>query len=223
MELDDLKGVWAVQGAALERSVAINERLLREVLLGKARAALAPYVLWRAGEVVIGIAVFTAVMSVLIARAADPLHVIVAGALSALTGWITVLCAYLLVSSLTLDYGNPAIELQRDLERLKVVEFRAFSWALLGGVAAWLPLGLVLVEALSGVDALARVDRAWLIGNIVVGLVTLGGGRTLVRRYVERPDADPRGGRIVDALSGRALRRATAHLAELARFEHEDC
>ncbi len=38
-DLDDLKRVWAEHGAVLERSLAINERLLRETMLRKVRFA----------------------------------------------------------------------------------------------------------------------------------------------------------------------------------------
>jgi hypothetical protein len=54
MQLDDLKAGWAAHTALLERSLAIDERLLREVMLRKVRISLAPYVLVRALEVVVG-------------------------------------------------------------------------------------------------------------------------------------------------------------------------
>jgi DNA-directed RNA polymerase specialized sigma24 family protein len=42
------------------------------------------------------------------------------------------------------------------------------------------------------------------------------------RRYVERPGLGPRARRILDAVSGRSLRSATVHLAELASFVRDD-
>lgn len=222
MQIDDLKEAWAGHGAMLERSLAIDERLLREVLLGKVRFALAPYVLWRALEVAIGIAALLVVVPVLAAHIAEPRYIVVAGALAVSTAWITALCAYLLVNALQLDYGGPVTAIQRDVERLKIVEYRAFKWALLGGVLLWLPALLVPFEALTGIDALARVQIPYLVGNLLVGLVVLAAGMVLSRKYVERSDSKLRTRRWVDALSGRALQRAAGHLAELSKFESEE-
>lgn len=222
MQLDDLKQAWAMHGAMLERSLVIDERLLREVLVRKVRIALAPYVLWRTLEVAFGVAMLSIVVPVVAGHVAEPRYAVVAGALAAFIGGITALCAYLLTKSLTLDYGGPVTAIQREIERIRLVEYHAFKWAVLAGVVAWLPGALILFEALTGVDALARVDLAYLVGNLVFGFAVLGLGHVLSRRYVERPDLSPTARRLVDALSGRPLRSAATHLAELARFEREE-
>lgn len=222
MELDDLKAAWAAHGAALERSLAIDQRILRELLLRKVRFALAPWAFYRALEVVLGLGVLAAVVPVLAAHRAEPRYVVVAGAVVVFAAWMTALCAYLLVSTLQLDYGGPVTVLQRDVERLKLVEYRAFKWALLGGVLLWLPVLALLLEVLSGFEALARIESGFLAANVAFGLVVLALGQALSRRHVERPDLGPRARRIVDALSGRGLRTATGHLDELALFRGEE-
>jgi hypothetical protein len=72
---------------------------------------------------------------------------------------ITALCAWLVVKSVTLDYGGPVTTIQREVERMKLVEYHALKWAVLGGVVVWLPAVLISFEALTGVAALARVAR----------------------------------------------------------------
>ncbi len=222
MQLDDLKDAWAAHGAMLERTLAINERLLREVMLRKVRLALVPYVLWRALEVAIGVATLLVVMPILVAHVAEPRYVAVAGALAVFTAGITALCAYLLVNSLQLDYGGPVTAMQRDVQRIRLVEYRALKWAVLGGVVVWLPAALVLLEGLTGVDVIARVDLHWLVGNLLVGFAILAVGQVLSRKHVESPDLKPWARRLVDALSGRGLRSAVGHLEELATFEREE-
>jgi len=222
MQLDELKQSWAAHGAVLERSLAIDERLLREVLLRKVRFALAPYLLWRALEVAICIAVLVAVVAVLGAHIAEPRYFVVAGTVAVFSFVITALNGYLLVSGLRLDYEGPVTAIRRDIERIKLAEYRALKWALLGGVMLWLPVLLVLFEALTSVAALARVNLAYLVANLFFGLVVLALGQMLSRKYVERPDIGPRTRRLVEAISGRALRTAAGNLADLARFERED-
>jgi hypothetical protein len=217
MELDDMKQVWAAHGAALERSISISERLLRETMLRKVRFALAPYVVWRALEVVFGICMLLAVMPVLVQHLAEPRYLIVAGGLAVFVVAMTAMCGHLLVASLRLDYGGSVAAIQRDVAQLKLAEYRTFKWALLGGVVMWLPALLVVFEALTGVDGLARVNLGYLISNIAVGVGVLAIGMWLSRKYVERGKSS----RIVDALSGRSLRVTEGHLAELASFERE--
>ncbi len=218
MELDEMKTVWAAHGAAMERSITINDRLLREMLLRKVRVALAPHILWRTLEVLLGIAALAAVVPLLAAHRDEIRYLLVGGGLLVFIAGTTVLCLYLLVKGLTLNYGGEVAEIQRDVEHIKLAEYRAYKWTVLGGVVVWLPAALVLFEVLTGVDALARADGPWLIANLVFGLVTLGFGLALSRKYVERSDLGPRARRLVEALSGRGLRSATKHLEELSSF-----
>ncbi|MCE9592945.1 MAG: hypothetical protein K8S98_02025 [Planctomycetes bacterium] len=222
MQLDDLKTAWAAHGAALERSLAIDERLLREVLLTKVRRAFAPYVAWRALEVVLGVAAAGGTAAVLVAHGAEWRYLVVGGALLVFALVVTASSAYLSVNGLRLDYDGPVTAMQRDVERLRLAEYRALKWAVLGGVVLWLPAALVAFEASTGVAALARVELPWLVGNLVFGLVVLACGVAWSKRYVERADLGPRARRLVEAVSGRALRVATKQLTELARFERDE-
>jgi hypothetical protein len=160
-------------------------------------------------------------VSVLAAHVDEPRYLVVAGALAVFAVALTALHAYLLVGVLQLDHAGPVTALQRDVERIRLAEYRALKWALLGGCLFWLPVPIVLLEALTGVEVLARVHLSWLAANLAVGLAILTAGLWLSHRYVERPGLGPRARRIVDALSGRGLRVAAGHLEELARFERE--
>jgi hypothetical protein len=222
MQLDDLKQVWAAHGADLERSLAINERLLRETLLRKVRSAFVPVRVVRALEVALGIATIVAAMAVLTNHFADPRYLIVAGGLAILAGYVTGLCAYSLHQTSTIDYAEPVTTIQRSVERIRIAEYRAFKWTLLLGIVAWLPIALILFEALTGFDALARVSLAWLVANILFGFICLGIGQALSRRYLECTDLNPWARRLVESLSGRAVQTATQHLAELARFARSE-
>ena len=221
MELDEFKLAWSKYGALLERSVAINERLLRDVTLRKVRARLTPYALGRALEAALGVLVLAAVLAVLRAHAAEPRYWLVGGPLAAFVGVATARSAYLVVRAVQLDYGGRVLALQRAVAELRAADYRAFKWALLGGVVFWLPAALVLFEALTGFPALGRADAAWLVANLAFGVVVLAVGQAASRKYVERAGLTPWARRVVDALSGRGLRRAAGELDELARFERE--
>lgn len=222
MQLDELKAAWTAHGARSERNVAIDEaRLSREAARG-ARFALVPYAVWSAIEFAIGVAVLALTTPVIANHLDEPRYVVAGGALWLVTFWTTASCAYLAVSGAQFDYGGAVTAIQRDLERMRLVEYRALKWALLGGVLAWLPASLVLFEAFTGVEALARVELAYLAGNLAFGLVVVVAGHVWSRKYVERADAKPWARKLVEAASGRGLRKAAERLDEIARFMRED-
>jgi hypothetical protein len=210
MELDDLKQVWR----AIERSLAIDERLLRETLLRKARFALAPYIVWRALEVVFGVGMLLAVMPVLARHTDDVRYLLVGVPLAAYVVAITAMCVRLLDGSLRIDYAGAVTAIQHEVARIKRTEYRTFTWALLGGIVFWLPALLFVVEAVTGVAVLARVDATYLVANLAFGAAVLAIGMPLANRHAGHS-------RVVDALTGRALRRMEAQLAELASFQRE--
>jgi hypothetical protein len=221
MELDDLKGAWAAHTATLERSLAIQQRLLRESLLRRPRLALGPWLAWRVLEVALGVAAIGVAAPLLLAHAGEPRYSILVGGLIVFAVIMTALSTHLLVRTLALDWGRPVTVIQREVERIRATEYRAIKWALLGGVVFWLPALLVLIEVFTGIPALARVELPWLVANVVFGLVVLALGQALSRRFVERPGLGDGARRVLDALSGRGLRRAAERLAEVGRFEAE--
>ena len=211
MELDDLKALWAT----VEQSRALDERILRELTLGRVRSTLRPSLVWRALEVVLGLAVLLLCAPAVVAHGG--MRYLVLGIPSLVfIAVMTAASAYLLVRLAQLDYDGPLLAIQRSVAELRRVEYRATLHALLGGVMLWLPIGLLLVEAITSAPLLGVVDLAWLLSNVALGLVVLVVGRVLARRHLER--LSPRGRRIVDALSGRALRSVSVRLDELARF-----
>jgi hypothetical protein len=217
MELDDFKRAWAM----LERNLAINEHLVRDHTLGKVRSTLVPLVAWRAAEVVLGIVTLLLCGPVIATHLGEPRYVLIGGSLLVFVGGLTASCAYLLVQSARLDYSGAIVELQRSVAQMRSIEYRGAMWALLGGVVMWLPLALVIFEALTGVHALGLADLAWLLGNLGFGVAVLVVGRALSRRYVERADLGPRARRFVDAMTGHSLRRISRHVDELVRFTRD--
>lgn len=222
MELDDLKGAWADHGTRLARNVAIDEARLSRPATRRLRLTLAPYVAWLAVELALGVALLAAVTSVLAGHLDEPRYVVAGGALWIVAFWTTASCAYLVVASAELDSAGPVAAIQHDLERMKLVEYRALKWALLGGVLAWLPASLILFEAFTGVAALARVDLAYLVVNLVFGLAVVVAGHAWSKAYVERAGASSWARTLLDATSGRGLRKAAERLDEIARFVRED-
>lgn len=209
MELDDLKPMWA----ALDKSLAIQQRLLRDTITRKVRFAQLPYVVGRVLEIAFCLALLLAVVPVIAQHAGELRYVLIGIPMVALTIAMTAVGVHSL-SLVGLDYGGPVAELQRRVARLKRLEYRAFAWALFGGAVCWLPAFLLVLEAITGSPALADADLAWLVTNLAIGVVLLGIGLWLATRFATNS-------RVVDAVTGRSLRRVERYLDELAQFQRE--
>lgn len=218
MELDDLKNTWAAHTAAIDRNRTVSERLLREVLVRKAGRALWPLALTRAVEIALAAAGIAVVVPLLAQHVAEPRYLVAGLPVLAYLVAFAALSVRLLVRALAPDVAAPVAELQSAVARLQIAEFRRVGLAVLGGVVVWLPLPLLLFEGATGVAALARVDLAWLVGNVAFGVVAAGAAVLAARRIAARPDLGPFVRRIVDGVSGRGILRARAHLDELAEL-----
>lgn len=231
MELDELKAAWAAQGARLEQCVVVQESLLRERTRRALRFTLAPFAFWRLVECAIGVALLAALLPVVIGQLERPRYLLIGMATVGYVAVATVQCLGLLLGSLRLGADRPVVELQEALERMRLAEFRCLRFVLLGGVAAWLPLAVLLLESISGaplLDALAnspllaQLPLGWLAANVLLGVALLAGGWLWSRRRLERGDLSPFARRLRDALTSAPLHRAHRHLAELAGFTRDE-
>lgn len=222
MELDDLRNVWLTLDNKLERSLAINERLLRERTFDRMRFRLIPTQISRLLEAGLGIVAVAVSIAVLTNHLQEPRYWIVMLSLAISAATVTSLIVFSLVQTMTINFASPVVQLQRSLHRIRLAEYRAFKWTLLTGIVAWCPVSLVLWELLTGVDALARVDSKWLAVNMLFGLVCLGVGQWLSLRYVECSDLSPRMQGLLDSLSGNAGKSLQRQLDSLTHFEQQD-
>lgn len=222
MELDELKKVWGAYDAKLEHCRVIQERLLHERWADRARSALIPMQLLRGAEVVLGVAVIIGSIGLLTHHMNEPRYWVVTIGLAITAALITGQCAFSLIQSAAVDYAQPVLQLQSRIQRIKLSEYLALKWTLLLGILAWLPILLVLIECFTGTEALAQVSWKWLAANLLFGLVCLGIGQALSRRYVESSDRSPWAQAFLDSLSGDAYRSILRQLEEIKGFGKSD-
>ena len=219
MQDDELQELWNRMDAKLDRCLHLNEERLRAEVLGRARGSLFRHRAFRFAELAIGVLLLVLLGQFLSARVAEPRWLLAGGVLHVFVAGIVGFGLYQLVLLSKLDHGAPVTTLQRALERIAIVEYRAFKWAFLGGVLLWVLVPLVLCEGLFEIDLIGELSSAWLGANLGLGIALAWLGQAWSRRYVEAPDASPRWRRFAEHLSGRSLIEARAHLNELAEFE----
>lgn len=214
MELDDLQRLWQAPDAARERPVVFDRARAQRVV----RRALVWHTVVRAAEVLAGVSALGAFAVVLARHAASPSY-LVAGGLSASVIAIGVVHAVRLLSlSRAVDVAAGVAVAQTHLARLRRAEFAAVWWGLCGGVLCWLPILLLLFEAITGLPVLERVEGAWLLANAVFGALLFGAGSLLARRWNGRREPGPWARRLMDTLGGQGLRAAERALGEVVEF-----
>ena len=216
MELDDLRQAVA----SLEREVA-DARSFRvtahkERQLDRTRASLRP-VLWEhAGQVALGL-VLTVVGQAWWSELDQPV-LLVAGIVLHVYAWLMiVLGARVIVSIRTLDFDAPVVEIQRALARLRR------SYVMTGFVIGmpWWLLWIPLVMVVFGIGLDGRFSWAWLITNVVIGVVGIAGTLWYYRHLWIEPKDSERRSSVEASVSGDSFRRAQGFLDEIARFERE--
>lgn len=219
MELDELKQLWQEHDLKLDEALRINREAARRELLRPAGTALRR-MQWRVGA---GIAT-DGVLLLWLGRflgdhfreprfllPAALLHLAaIAGLGSGLRQWIALR---------GIDLGEPVLSIQRRLEALRVMRLRLLLGIVALSPLLWLPMLVVALRGFLGVDAYARFSGAWMLANLLFGLVFVAVAVWAARRYADRAKGSPRLQRLMWDLSGTSLSKAIETLRRLESFE----
>lgn len=221
MDLDEMKQSWQAYDRKLEASLQLNARLLRTTLLGRAETAVGRLtrLLWV--ELVAALAGLIW-LGAFVARHVTDARFAVPGAALGLCALALVITAGRQLAVLgQLDYGQPVLDIQARLEALRIRRMRDTQLALVLGPLLWVPALIVLLKGALGVDLYALVSHAWIVSNVIFGVVVLGAAVWASRRYADRMQRSPRIQRLMRDLAGHRVNQALGFVDELRRFGQE--
>ncbi|HYN44135.1 MAG TPA: hypothetical protein VE129_20330 [Thermoanaerobaculia bacterium] len=222
MELDDLKRRWEDQDRKLDAGLRLNARLLNDSVLAKADTATRGLsrLLWL--ELVVNLAAVLLNGSFLANHISEARFVIPAAGLH--LGVIALLVASIrqLVAIGMLDYDAPIVMIQKRLESLRVERIRATKLTLLCSPLLWTPLLIVALKGLFGVDAYATCGAAFLIANLLFGVLVILLAAWTSKRYAARMERSPLVQRLMRDLAGDSLNAAAGFLSSISRFEEDE-
>jgi hypothetical protein len=121
-----------------------------------------------------------------------------------------------------IDHGWPVTEVQHRLEALRAFRIRVTIGIILSAMLLWVPVYIVLLEGVFGVNVYDWLPMWFFILNIGVGAVLIPVALWASRRYADALAAQPIVQQIVRDLAGKSLNDARDQLAELDAFERED-
>jgi hypothetical protein len=212
MELDELKSKWAEHDRKLDESIRLNRQLLRDMYTRRARFAL-----WRlAAMLAAGALCMLAIIVSLgrfiaqnwsmprIAWPAIVLDVLAIATLAALNAQIGL--------ALNINYNQPIAVIQKRLETLRKFRIRYIQAIFLMATLTWVTIFIVLTRLF---------NTAWVVANVVFGLLVFAIGIWVARRYGDRMSNSAFGRRFLRELAGYNLNAASDFMATLAEFEKD--
>ena len=212
MELDELRSQWLANDAQFDNGPRIDVEALQAAAKTRARARLR-WAAWRVGfEVAMGGLAIWWLAPFLVANRAES-RFLLPGAL------VAIVAAVLLTASirefwmtLAIDYVQPVVEVQRRLLALRVLRLRTLRWIAMGAPLLWVPLVIVLLQGLLGVDAYVLPGVPWLLANLAFGILWIPLLQWLCRWVGSRLPHSPRARALLRGLSGSDLAAAIEQL-----------
>ena len=217
MVLDDLKPAIADLDRKASEARSLGVAAYKEQKLDRTRASLRP-VLWEhAGQIALGVLIALAVGPFWWNHRAEPGLLLAGLALHVYAVLMIALGTRVIVLIRTLQLDAPVVQIQKALAILRRSSVMTgfvigMPWWLL-----WIPLGSVVF----GFDPVVDVSRAWLITNLLIGVMGILGTLWFFRHLWTAPvDSERRRG-VEESLAGKNFRSARGFLDEIARFERE--
>jgi hypothetical protein len=218
MELDELKARWQEQDRKLDDCVRLNQQLLRESLLEKADSAVARLsrLLWL--ELLLNVVAAILVGSFIGDHFQEPQFLVPAIALQ--LGIIALIIGAVrqLTAIARIDYAAPIVTIQERLESLRAERIRTVRWTLILSPLAWTPLFIVAVKGLFDFDVYSAFGPAWLIANLLFGLLVIVAALWVSRSYGDRLGRSPLIQRLLRDIGGQNLAAANGFVQSVSRF-----
>jgi hypothetical protein len=221
MDLDDLKQLWEEQDKKLDTVLTLRSYRLHAAALGKAETAMKrlTWILWI--ELILNVGAALCMGSFIADHVTEPRFLLPAAVLHLFVIALLGSGIHQLVAIGSLDFGAPVLAIQKRLESLRYQRLRATMLTLLASPLLWIPMLIVAMKGLLGLDAYAILPADWLIGNVLFGLAVIPLAIWIARRYADRMERSPLLQRLLRDLAGYNLNAAAGFLSKLARFEEE--
>ena len=219
MDLDELKEKWVNYDRKLDESLRLNRRLLQAMKLPRAKSALQRLamglslesVLWLVGIVALGQFIYRNITMMRFALPAAFLDLYAIANFALLIAQIA--------SALQIDYEKPIAVIQKQIEALRVLRIRYIQGSVVGGFIVWVPFVIVVLKMFLGIDAYRIFGTAWLLANVLFGLVPIALAFWLSKKLSRTISRYPRTQKFMNNLAGYNIKAARRTIAALSEFE----
>ena len=224
LTLDDLKTEWMARDRQLETQLRMNTLLLRETLLERHGTNLGRATTGNVFQILFS-APFLAFFGWFITRHIEqPAFLLPAVLLQAWTVAMLALSIRQRSQLRELDYGRPVLELQSQIEQIKITRLNTFKWAFLTGqLLWWMPFVLVLFKGLLGVNlyTVSAFMPTFIACNIAFGVAFIPFALWASKQLAGRLGGSPRFQKFTDGIAGSDVVVAREFLRKLEGFGRE--
>ena len=221
MDLQELERRWQTLDRALERSVALNVKVVHALGASQARTALERLARTIVATLVVNAVAVAWLASHVAARLTQPRFALPALALFLPALAIVAGDVRQLVRVRAIDADGPIVAMQKALDALHLQRLRLLRNILTFSPLAWPPMLIVGLDALFGIDAYIVLGGRYLLANVAFGLAMIPLVRWLANVYSDKALRSPTLQRLARSLSGHSLQSARAAIERLATFERE--
>jgi hypothetical protein len=217
MDLDQLQARWHQLEEKLDRTLATNSALLRQIGLQGTRRRINRLAVWPVIDLVFGVGVFLFAGSFLGDHWAEPTLVLPALALMVASVLFVIDNIGQLESASRVAWDGPISNIQLAVSRLRLARIRQFKWIILlsplvGFCGLIVGLQWLLDRLPEPHFILDEVNPWWVVGNIAFGVLFVPGGVMIARALRRRWQHSPFWKNVLDHISGRSLVTAQQEL-----------
>lgn len=228
MQLEALEQHWRLLDQKLDRSLALETELVRQVVLQPARQRVRRLAIWPAIDVAFCIGGLL-IVGAFVSRQWHDWRLVLPASVVAVS-FLTLLLdsVWQLERLSTVDWSGPVAVIQGSLERLRVAKIRQFKWImLLSPLVGFCGLLVAVQGVLNWVsggraDLLSKLDGGWIVGNIVFGVLFVPLGDFIARKLGQKCHRHRWWQSVLDGISGTSLKAATQEVDRWASLQTDD-
>lgn len=220
IDLDALRAGWNSSQRQLDASLTLDAQTLRAALRQRTGAAFRRHRKWLLASLIGAALASLALLAFIVAHLDDSVYRLLATplALLALAELVVDWRQWRALSAL--DLSAPVLQVQAVLETLRGRALRLAKWVLLSSVLLWLPLILVLVKGLSGVDLLDHLHPSVIYVNLLVGVLFVPVALLVMHWVSSRFRQRPGYQRFLDDVAGSSFGKARKQFEAQREFDH---
>lgn len=219
MNFDDIKNQWSAFDKKLDNSIKLNTLLLQEISLNKTNSYLRRLSLSIYIELTLSFLVLIILGNFIWNNLQEIKFLIPAISLDLFIIFLVHSSIRQLIEINSIDFSEPIITNQKKLENLKVRRINETKVVFLVSPLLWVPLLIVIVRAITGLNPYAIFSSKWLLGNLLFGLAVIPIFLWLSKHYSHKFQSSVQ--LIMNDISGNSLNKAIAFLNKLSKFEEE--
>lgn len=221
LDLDQLRQQWTAQGRELDARLQLDVDAVRRRLGAGTATALQRQKQRRVLALITGGGLLAALLVFMASHAADLPYLLLALPLALLTLFAGSVDAREWFTLRQIDFAQPLASLRTQYDELRTRRLQLARLIAQLSVLLWLPMILVAVKGLAGVDLLRRLPSSVILVNLSLGLIAIPLLDAILRWAVRRWPQSAALRRFGDEVAGSDWQRSSAQLDRQREFEHQ--